>query len=417
MAEYIRFISKITNKNFIFSQDDLDFNVSIVSEEPISVENIIAALLQELRIHNLSLIEQGNNLLIHKNPVVNSPATIVTSDRAQEEAKEQDIELITRVFQLNTLNAGSLANIIKPLLSPLAIIDPIVDTGHIVITDLTTNIDKIDQLIKSLDAPTSGFEIGQYLVQNTTADQLISLAERILSPIAGEKSLTFVPHIPTNSIFIVSTPFLVERSVAVLQHIDLSKGSTRILSLDALKILDEEKRKALGREDRPGLEGLEGFDEEELSAEQLEELRKRGISRDSLTRAPKWASDLPLGHVESTKFFIHKLKYRKGDAIAVALRNIADSMLQAESNNTELISSINSVQWLEASNSLVFTGTKNSIDKVKDLIEQIDTPLKQVFIEMLLVEVNFDDTLTFGVQYGSQFNGDGSGGRTRVFKV
>src|ERR1700733_3138114 len=58
MIEYIRFISRITNRNFIFDESDLQFNVTIVSEEPATIDNIMTALLQELRIRDLSLIEE-----------------------------------------------------------------------------------------------------------------------------------------------------------------------------------------------------------------------------------------------------------------------------------------------------------------------------------------------------------------------
>src|SRR5262249_25045473 len=65
MIEYLRFISRLTNKNFIFDENDLQFNVTIISEEPTSIETIMTNLLQELRIHDLEVIEEGNNLIIH----------------------------------------------------------------------------------------------------------------------------------------------------------------------------------------------------------------------------------------------------------------------------------------------------------------------------------------------------------------
>ncbi|MGE5196242.1 MAG: hypothetical protein ACM3JI_02805, partial [Anaerolineae bacterium] len=40
IIEYIRFVSKIRNINFVFDSQDLDFKVTIVSEEPTSVKNI-----------------------------------------------------------------------------------------------------------------------------------------------------------------------------------------------------------------------------------------------------------------------------------------------------------------------------------------------------------------------------------------
>src|SRR3989339_2277529 len=45
VIEVIRFVSKITHTNFVFEEDDLQFSVTIISEEPISVKNILSALI------------------------------------------------------------------------------------------------------------------------------------------------------------------------------------------------------------------------------------------------------------------------------------------------------------------------------------------------------------------------------------
>ncbi len=67
VIELIRFISQISNMNFIFDSKDVDFKISIVSEDPTSVNNLMAALLQVLQMNNLSVVEQGNNILIYNN--------------------------------------------------------------------------------------------------------------------------------------------------------------------------------------------------------------------------------------------------------------------------------------------------------------------------------------------------------------
>ena len=56
-----------------------------------------------------------------------------------------------------------------------------------------------------------------------------------MQPISQDQPLSFVPYSHSNSIFIVSTPFLVERSISILQHLDQEKGKTRIIELRELK--------------------------------------------------------------------------------------------------------------------------------------------------------------------------------------
>ena len=80
IIEYIRFTSKITNLNFFYNDEDLQFNVSIVSEEPVTSSNIVSILIQVLRIHGLIVLEQDNTLLITKVRSVSQLATVVSSD-------------------------------------------------------------------------------------------------------------------------------------------------------------------------------------------------------------------------------------------------------------------------------------------------------------------------------------------------
>lgn len=233
VIEYIRFISRITNKNFIFDETDLEFNVTIISEEPTTLDNVMNALIQQLRIHGLQLIEEGNNLIIHRSDKVRA-ITRVNVDGAPTEAP-RETDIVTQVFRLNTLSPNHAQAILKPMLSSDAIMGTASETRHLIITDLVTNIQQIEKLLKSIDSPNSGMVIGQYVVRNAFMDNLIELAKQIMGPIALDQKLSFVPHPAAKSIFIVSSPFIVERTISVLQHLDNFQGTTRIYDLDDLK--------------------------------------------------------------------------------------------------------------------------------------------------------------------------------------
>lgn len=153
---------------------------------------------------------------------------------------------------------------------------------------------------------------------------------------------------------------------------------------------EQEERERLERE-RLGVEGL-----------------PPGVN--ALESTSPWSTELPSGHIERTKFYIHKLRFRKGDQIVDALGRVGLSLEESGNNNSDLIQSIQSIQWLEASNSLVFTGTVASITKVRELIDEIDTPLRQVFIEMLIVDMSLNDSLDIGVNWGARFNNGNTAG-------
>lgn len=512
MVEYIRFISRLSNKNFIFDDEDLQFNVTIISEDPTTVENLMAALLQELKIRDLSLIEQGNNILIHRNPRIRAPSRIVMD--GTEETSSHASELVTRVFRLNTLDPVKASAIIRPLLSDDALVEVLTDTNNLIITDLVMTVNKVAQLINSLDSPNSGVSIGQYVVRNVFVDSLMELATKILQPIAQGNPFILVPHSASNSIYVVSNAFIVEKALAMLQNLDVNEGQTKILSLENLHPtyygkgstgpspqsahypmgvdfqgrpihaigLDSQGRPVYsvgfdsqGRpiysmgvdaEGRPiifpsksfpggdvdaeghlivypfrnSISGGAGTSEEQNTYATQNSLQGGGVSTSGQNIYPpsaplreggigsegrpsaiftenrditpggvsahtKWSRDLPVGHIERTLFFIYKLRYRKGDSIEIALRKIATSLQITGTSNADLVSSINSIQWIESSNSLIFTGTAATLEKVRELVLEIDTPLRQVFIEMLVLDTTITDSLSYSVDWINRFGG------------
>ena len=367
-------------------------------------------------------------------------------------------------------------------------------------------MNKIAQLISTLDAPNSGVTIGQYVVRNAFVDSLVDLATKILQPIAQGNPFVLVPHSVSNSIFIVSNSFIVEKALAILQNLDLNEGRTKILTLETLQpsypgpgegrpvvgpggipggpgggpggagaypfgpeggplgrpgglgpgggpggygpggygpggygpggygpggfgpgggygpggafanpegMPESFPLGGIGTEGRgfppqgppppgypfgPGGIGAEGrtsaiFDE------------RRDFLPGGVGAASRWARELPVGHIERTLFFIYKLRYRKGDNIEIALRKIANSLQLMGTANADLISAINSSQWIESSNALIFTGTAAALEKVRELILEVDVPLRQVFIEMLILTTTITDSLSYSVDWIDRFGG------------
>ncbi|MBS1658765.1 MAG: type III secretion protein, partial [Bacteroidetes bacterium] len=182
IIEFIRFVSKITNLNFVFEEGDLQFTVTVVSEEPVSARNVTAALAQILRVHGLTLLEQESNVLIVKSTDVNQIPTIVSSDLPH--SKIGNSAIVTQVFRIKNANITSVANIIRPMTSKTALIEISNETRQLIVTDIATNVEKIAALLVSLDSPHTPLEIETYVVQHIAPTELIQLTQAILAPFA-----------------------------------------------------------------------------------------------------------------------------------------------------------------------------------------------------------------------------------------
>ena len=420
IKEFIRFVSRETEKNFIYNEDELDFNVTIVSAEPTSLDNIMAALLQELRIHGLSLIDQGNTLIIHRSGA-NSPAKMWADETHVDEA-----EIVTRVFRLKNVPLSEMAPVVKQMLSDKALVQVLPESQSLIVTDLAENITRLSILVDNLDVPAKTFELGQYVGINNFIENLIPLAEQILRPLAGHETLTFVPHLATNSVFIIAPAILVQRSISVLQHLDHLEGQTQILTLDKLvpgnlganqgqqgetPSANEQNLLTKGRR-RPFDLSPENLLRSEASHLDIENEVNSNEDihaqiREAATGGPiapiKTPEQQTIEELNNTKFYIHRLQYRKGDQLVDALSRIAESLRYNEKANIDLINAITSTQWIESTNAIMVTGTQLALDRVKQLILEIDVPLRQILLEMLVIETTVADGLNFSVDWSSDF--------------
>lgn len=391
IKEFIRFISRITNKNFVFNEDDLNFNISMISEKRSTPEELISMLMQQLRIHGLAVIEEGDSFIIHTNPEVNSPATVLP--RSPGEEVPNDVQIITQVFRLNVIQPSQAISIIKPLLSAQAVMEPLDESGLLTLTDLRVNIEKVKDLLIQLDQPSSGLDVSHFKSEYINSDTLTQLGEKILTPLAEGKEIRFIPLKNSNMIFIISTPIMVKRAIEFFTSLDkeikYNAGDVPGALLggqEVTKPTEEEKQKLI--------ESFQG---------PLNELNE------TLTSAT------PATSSANTEFDTYKLEYRKGDQIQAALQQIADSLIKTIQTNpdgttNDLYDAIGTVQWIEASNTLVFTGTPRANAKIEDLIRDLDTPNQQVLIEMLLLDTSIDRSYHFGVDWGSRFGSPTAGG-------
>ncbi|MCP5469563.1 MAG: type II secretion system protein GspD [Chlamydiales bacterium] len=334
VVELLHFVSKISGVNFIYEKEHLNFSVTMVSQEAASPEDLTSALLQILKMHGLSVVEQGGTVLIYDNQSLSKVSRVITDANVDEAC---DSAVITRVFRLYNVDAKKISSIVKPLLSRDAIVEVSEQTRHLIVSDITANVDKIADLLNALDTPNAAFEIAEYHVKSAYPSALVAYSKEILAPLIEDNPMQMIAQPSMQKIFIVSTPYLINKALQILE------------SLDAADITD--------------------------------------------------VADLPASSMANNNIFMYKLRYHDGKEISDALHEIGINLQYAGVTNLELVNTVYSVQWIEANNSIVVTGTQDAVEKVVMLLEDLDQPPKQVYLEVLILDVTLKDSLDFGVQW------------------
>ncbi len=100
------------------------------------------------------------------------------------------------------------------------------------------------------------------------------------------------------------------------------------------------------------------------------------------------------------EFHTYKLKYHQGSEIQEIIKKMAADSSHPQGNTSDLFRSIVSMQWVPSTNSLLYTGSEEGSRELTDLIQHLDVPQKQIFIEVLVIETGVKNLLNFGLEWG-----------------
>lgn len=387
LLEYVRFVSRITETNFVFNETDLNFTISVLSEEPITKNNVMATLLQILRMHNLSILEDGDNLVILQGSATKQLGVIVS----EKEPLDTSIPISTKLFRIKNANVTNVANIIRPLISPQALLEVSMDTRQLIVTDITQNIERISELIQNLDSTTSPLVIESYKIKHGNILPLIEQVKMIIDPLTNNNPYIVVPQETVNTIYFVSTPQLVEKSLSILGKLDVvatHKPKKALqpenifiykplyLSADKLEDSLDELRDTLeqqGHTQQGLVETLETmeyiketgsflFSGEQATITKLQEILK------TLDSPSKEHEDL-----SNNSFFTYKPLYKTPKEVKSGIGEITKTLEKEKGYvNKNLIDALNSASVVDSSKSVLFTGNPSTFGQIQELLQTID---------------------------------------------
>ena len=307
----------------------------------------------------------------------------------------------------------------------------------------------------------TAIEIGVYRVKSLDTQSLTNLAKQIMEPLHGNYPFSIVPQLASKSIFIVSVPVLVKKTISVLTTLDscarskdydtgfrdeytnfpesdyeleleeiekqIGKTTHTRNAKDTLQAIEEIQRLKIEiaknkseydkKQQKVGNAEKLQLQEDLIKKEQLLEKKEQWLQekvrwlenqealfkkrqREEHEYDESFEADLPIHHIKRTKFQVHKLKFQNGKEIQTSLKKIGKSLETTGTSNTELINAISTLEWIEPTNSLIYSGTNEAMIKLDELIETLDIPTKEVFIEMLIIETSVVNSLTFGTKLG-----------------
>lgn len=146
-------LGRLTGKNFILDKD-VKGRVSVISNSPITVSDAWRAFLTSLDMNGLAIVPTGKYLrIMRQNDAKGKNVRLYSNSRAPNTDA-----LVTKIFKIKFISAKELENVIRTYANMGARIYGFEQTNTLIITDTGSNIDKIAKMIQFLDV--EGFDAG-----------------------------------------------------------------------------------------------------------------------------------------------------------------------------------------------------------------------------------------------------------------
>ncbi len=329
LEKLVQIVSDATCRSFLLAEN-VKGKISIIGPDngqvKLDAEQFYAAFLAALDANGFAAVSQGRFTRIIEKPRAKQFQVPLV---LEGEAFPAPNEMVTRLFHLQHVELEPLRVVLTGFLSQggeLVSVPPDV----VVVTDLSSNQQRLAQLVAQLDVPRPPNEVMKLVqVKHAAADELLDKVQRMLAPRPGTKNpetLTVVADERTNRLLLAGSPVLVERAEGLLEQLDV---------------------------DVPG---------------------------DSRAR-------------------VHKLKNADAKEVATALEAMTQQNGKAKTGAPMKDGALGEVRISvsESLNALLIVSSAGDYRALAKVIDELDQPVRQVFIETLILEVNLERDSQFGV--------------------
>ncbi|HEY8279051.1 MAG TPA: type II secretion system secretin GspD [Bdellovibrionota bacterium] len=367
-------IAKLTGKNFIYNPQDIKGRISVVSQTQITVCDAWNAFLTSLNIKGFAIVPSGKYLRIERIASAKEKQTPIYSEK---QAPNND-EFITRVIPLRYIDATEFESAFRLWMPREARMQAYQQTNTIIITDTATHINRMMELIGLLDVAGYQESLVVMPIHNAAAKDIAKLIESILNErSAGGGGGGFgMPPRPGN-------PYGMQGGRTGTRG--RAGGST------ISKIIADDRTNSLIVK---------------ANAAGLQEIRALVRRLDTKVAVAEGSGRI---HVVS-------LRFANAEELSKVLQNITSGASSSKSSGgnrafpawgeaPQTFQNDIKVSPDKTTQSLVITASPQDFASMKKVIDRLDQPRDQVFLEAMILEMSLNRDNAFGVSFFNAVNG------------
>lgn len=387
LRSLINEISEVTGKNFVVGPN-VSAKVTFISQNQLTPDELYQAFIALLRAYGFDAIPEGQFIkIIPMGTSKTTAAGILLSDAA---ARNGPIMVTT--YRVKNYPVTDLVRVLTPLLPKYSYLEAYKPSNDLIIADDSYNIPNIIDIIRRLDQPvTQHLEI--IPLQNAVAEDLaktlndlINTANKGMNVETDHTKMTIVADVRSNKLIVNGGSSSQRRELM-----------TMIAQLDGKRNLHRERTEVIylrylpAETFAPVVQSLLDNYLYEITGKKVEESNsaKNVNSGSSSQSTPSLMGNFNLQNPLANQ--------STGSSSSSSSNMNVTALPRSETSKTG--SSGARVQWEQSTNSVIITAPPDLIERIKEIVAQLDIRRPQVLIEAIIAECTLDNNLELGVEW------------------
>jgi general secretion pathway protein D len=377
LAELVRVIAQLTGKRFIFGGKVKNIKATVYSPQKVTVAEAYQAFLSILETNGLTVVPHGRFLKIVE---TNAVATAGTPIYGPHQGSPNEDRFVTRMHRLGNISADDAANVLGKFKSKEADITVYGPGNMIIVTDSGTNIRRMMQLLEEIDVGSSGDQIFIEPIHYASASDVEKRISELFD-VKGGSTPSAPPSAPKPG------------GGSTTSNAPSSMGG----DLHVAKIVSDDRSNSIVivATERAYLRILELIKRIDVPQTGEGEIHVLPLQHADATELTKTLTDIITGTSSSAP--------AAGGARGRAAAAPTPSQ-QAEG----IFEGGVKVSADKATNSIVITSSLRDYASLRSVIDRLDQPRRQVFIEAVIMDLQLKRSDSLGVSFhgGAPFNFD-----------
>lgn len=385
LPDLVRLISNITGKRFILPGKVRSIKATVYAPTQVRVSEAYNAFLSILEVNGMTIVPAGRYLkIVETSNIENQPIRINTQDRRTAAVDRFE----TRLHRVENVSAEDVATLLARFKSPEGNVTAYAPTNTVIITDTGTQIRRMLRLVEAVDIPRTGEQIWIEAIHYANATEIAARLTEIF-PVGGGAPATATPAKR-------AAPPRPAKRGSKNQSPRAAAGPTTIGARGVssiTNILPDERTNSLIilASESAYLRILEMIRQLDIPLEGEGRIHVHNIQYGDAEDIASTLSNLVGGGGSGAR------QAKKGGA--AARKRGGNAATSAGGSTASLFEGQVQVTSHEPTNSLVITSSLHDYAALRRVIERLDAPRRQVFIEAVIMELGVSRSSDLGFSF------------------